>query len=129
MVYVYVSNQLVADRAEVNPYSIFSEAYASQFIEAPDEVQIGWTYINGVFAPYVPTPEEIQAQNKSTASQLLTETDWTTIPDVSNPDVSNPYLINSAEFAAYRSQVRAIAVNPPTTPAIFPAKPNEQWSS
>ena len=73
--------------------------------------------------------QQIAAQNKATASQLLTATDWTTIPDVADPAVSDPYLMNQAEYAAYRSQVRAIAVNPPTTPAVFPTQPTSQWSN
>ena len=73
--------------------------------------------------------QQIQAQNKSQASALLTGTDWTTIPSVSDPAQSNPYLTNQAAFIAWRSQVRAIAVNPPTTPVTFPTQPVEQWSS
>ena len=72
--------------------------------------------------------QQIQAQNKATASQLLTESDWTTQASVADPAVSNPHLTNQADFLAYRSQVRAIAVNPPTTPATFPVKPTETWS-
>ncbi len=73
--------------------------------------------------------QQIQAQNKATASSLLTATDWTAIPDVADPLKSNPYLMNQSDFVAYRSTVRAIAVNPPTTPATFPTEPTEQWSS
>lgn len=73
--------------------------------------------------------QQIQAQNKQQASALLSATDWTTIPDVADPAVSDPYLMNQAEYAAYRSQVRAIAVNPPTTPAVFPTQPTSQWSN
>jgi hypothetical protein len=65
---------------------------------------------------------------KKQASQLLTATDWTTIPDVANPVVSNPYLLNQAEFAAYRSAVRMLAVYPVAAP-VWPVIPTEQWSS
>lgn len=73
--------------------------------------------------------EQIASQNKQRATELLYATDWTTIPDVSDPALSDPYLTNASEFAAYRSQVRAIAVNPPTTPAVFPATPAASWSN
>lgn len=79
--------------------------------------------------PAPPTPEQIQASNKQQATSLLKATDWTSIADVGNSQVSNPYLINQTAFLAYRSQVRAIAVNPPTTPVTFPTVPVEQWSS
>jgi hypothetical protein len=81
------------------------------------------------------TPDEIQARdqqemdtNKQQAEARLYETDWATIPDVSDPAVSDPYLANAAEFAAYRSQIRKIAVNPPVVVSEWPIKPNETWS-
>jgi hypothetical protein len=76
-----------------------------------------------------PATEEAEAKSacKSQAVALLQATDWTTIPDVADPAVSTPYLMNQAAFAAYRSQVRALAVNPVANP-VFPAQPNEEWS-
>lgn len=73
--------------------------------------------------------EKLRQQNKNKASNLLSETDWTTIPDVADPAVSNPYLSNAAEFAAYRSQLRQIAVYPPVTVDTWPTKPQEVWAS
>lgn len=78
--------------------------------------------------PPPPTPEEIQAANKAEAQQLLQATDWTATVDIADPQYSNPYLANQAEFLAYRSQVRAIAVNPPTTLVDpWPTLPTEDW--
>jgi hypothetical protein len=71
---------------------------------------------------------ELAANNKTQATTLLQQTDWTAIPDVADPAKSNPYLMNQADFVAYRSTVRAIAVNP-TFDAVFPEMPVEQWSS
>lgn len=62
------------------------------------------------------------------AKAILTATDWTSIPDVGNPDASNPYLVNQTTFIAYRSQIRALAVNPVANP-VWPSQPTEQWSS
>jgi len=72
-------------------------------------------------------PERNKAANKSQAEQLLKDTDWVEIPSVSNA-MNNPHLTNYDDFIAYRLAVRAIAVSPPTTPAAFPAKPDENWS-
>ena len=76
-------------------------------------------------------PATLDAQAKSWCKQqavtLLQATDWTTIPDVANPSASNPYLMNQGAFIAWRSQVRALAVNPVVNP-VFPAQPNEEWS-
>lgn len=63
---------------------------------------------------------------KKQASELLYATDWTTIPDVANP-ANTPYLMNQADFIAYRNTVRQLAVNPVVNP-VFPDKPTEQWS-
>ena len=71
---------------------------------------------------------ELAANNKTKATTILTNTDWTSIADVADPEKSNPYLMNQAEFISYRSTVRAIAVNP-TFDAVFPTEPNEVWSS
>lgn len=62
------------------------------------------------------------------AKTILTATDWTSIADVGNPEMSNPYLVNQAEFIAYRSTVRGYAVNPVVDP-VWPTMPTEQWSS
>ena len=75
---------------------------------------------------WVSTQETIAKENcKKEASAILYETDWTTIPDISD-STQTPYLINQAEFISWRSQIRALAVNPVASP-VFPPKPNEVW--
>ena len=94
--------------------------------ECPDNCTTDWTYVNGVFEPPVvpvPTAEE----NKATASNLLSATDWTTIADVGNPAMSNPYLSNQAEFIAYRNAVRQYAVYPVAGEITWPTVPVENW--
>lgn len=66
-----------------------------------------------------------KAECKQQASELLYETDWTTISDVADP-ANSPYLTNQTEFIAWRNQIRALAVNPVADP-IFPPKPDEIW--
>ena len=73
-------------------------------------------------------PEELLFKCKSVAASLLSQTDWTAIPDVADPLKSNPYLMNQPEFVAYRSTVRNLAVNPVVDP-VWPTVPTEQWSS
>lgn len=125
--YAIIENSLV-----VNVTIASAEFAQSQgWIEMPEYVNgnavgIDWIYSNGVFTP-PPTPD-YSAQNKEQAESLLKETDWTATIDIADPAYSNPYLTNQAEFLSYRSAVRSIAVNPPTTLAEFPNKPVEQWS-
>ena len=122
--YAIIENTLVTNVAVADAEFAQSQGWVS----CPDEVGPGWTYVNDVFAPpapYVPSAED----NKVKAVQLLQATDWTTIADVADPALSNPYLTNQAAFFAYRSALRAIAVNPTTGDLTWPTKPQEQWSS
>ena len=74
--------------------------------------------------------EEQEAKNacKAQASQLLFDTDWTTIPDVANPSDSNPYLTNQREFMTWRSEIRQLAVNPVVAP-VWPTQPTPAWGN
>ena len=74
--------------------------------------------------PHVTTAEE----NKAAAMAHLAGTDWVNQPDVTNTDI-NPHLLNHAEFITYRSQIRAIAVNPVAGDLTWPTEPTPQWSS
>lgn len=72
------------------------------------------------------TEEEIAAQEaskkakvKAQAMALLSETDWTQMPDVA--------LVNKDAFTTYRAELRAIALNPPVEVTEWPVKPEEQW--
>jgi len=68
-------------------------------------------------------------QNKQQASSLLSATDWTSIPSVSDPAQSNPFLANQAAFLEYRNPLRAIAVNPPVVVESWPVEPDEVWET
>ena len=72
---------------------------------------------------------KIKQSNKQKAKDLLSETDWTTISDVSSPDKCNPYLSNPSDFISYRNALRAIVFNPPDTEIEFPAIPEEIWQT
>lgn len=90
----------------------------------------GWTVTTMTPEQKAQHDAQVQAQNKQQATQLLTNTDWTAIPSVADPQQSNPYLANQNAFLSYRSQVRAIAVNPPTTPVTtWPTLPVEVWET
>ena len=72
--------------------------------------------------------ESAKAAVKSRAMSLLQETDWIELGDVTNRD-NPPYLVNKADFTAYRQQLRAISIDPPVTVEQWPVKPQEVWSS
>jgi hypothetical protein len=129
-----MTNYAVIENTLVTNVTVSDAEFAQSqgWIACSNNVNIGWSYIDGQFVaptPPTPTPEEIQSQNKSTATFLLQQTDWTATVDIANPQYSNPYLTNQDAFLAYRSTVRNVAVNPPTTPVTFPTQPTAIWSS
>jgi hypothetical protein len=126
-----MSNYAVIENTLVTNVTVSDAEFAQSqgWVACANNVSIGWSYVNGQFVAPTPTPEEIQTQNKNTATGLLQQTDWTCTVDINNPQYSNPYLTNQDAFLAYRSTVRAIAINPPTIPAVFPTMPQEVWSS
>jgi hypothetical protein len=75
------------------------------------------------------TANQNQLKNKTDASTLLQQTDWTTIPDVSDPTKSNPFLANVSDFLTYRNTVRQTAINPPSILVEFPNTPEEVWET
>jgi len=127
MHYVYLTDNVVTDQSQIDPYKIFNTVYASKFIQAPDNVTFEWKLEDERWiAPPPPVGPTTVEVNKSQAMSLLQATDWVELPSVSDP-TSTPYLTNANEFLAYRSALRAIAVNPPSEPAVFPSKPDEVW--
>jgi len=84
-----------------------------------------WTVANTPVPPSPPTAEA----NKQTAITLLQQTDWTTIPDVSDPTKSNPYLSNVNDFVIYRNAVRQYALNPVAGEITWPVIPQEAWTT
>lgn len=99
----------------------------------PEKVAGQW-YTTWVVTTYDPeqqayVDEQCKQTNKQQASSLLSATDWTAIPSVADPAQSNPYLANQAAFLSYRSQLRAIAVNPPVVVDPWPTAPVEVWET
>ena len=118
--------------AQVEPDDkIFVVAEPLYWFTCPDDCNADTWYFNTQLhqcveiPPYVPSADD----NKNQAKQLLSETDWTTIPDVTDPTKSNPYLANSSDFVAYRNELRAIVFNPQAGWIDFPTIPNEDWQS
>ena len=92
-----------------------------------DTGEIGGTYLDGVITNPIPILVITAEMNKSYASNLLQQTDWTTIPDVADPSKSNPYLGNVNEFLVYRNKIRAIAINPVPGMLVWDPVPAPVW--
>lgn len=136
--YVLIENNKVTQAISGNPYHVYESQFASRFIEAPDYVIEGWTYDGSNFiGPSI--PEQLQLpqlptiiyhlENKNTAVNLLSQSDWVELPSVSDTN-KNPHLLNKLDFDNYRQQLRDIAVNPPDNfIENWPSLPVEHWSS
>jgi hypothetical protein len=72
MRFAYINNGMVFDSIEVRPETVFYPAYASLFIEVPDEVRSGWFYDGTTFSP-PPEPEPIPEPAAPTKEQLMAE--------------------------------------------------------
>ena len=83
-----------------------------------------WVHEDAKNAPVEPPISEI---NKMGAAIRLAASDWSALPDVADPTKSNPYLGNQTQFTSYRSQLRAMYTNPPSTPAVYPDAPKAVW--
>ena len=83
----------------------------------------------GPVAAYVPPPPSVPpaAANKAEAERRLAATDWVNQPDVYDP-ANTPHLTNRDAFIAYRSALRAIAVNPTEGNLEWPTEPASIWS-
>lgn len=98
MAWAFVQNKIVIDRVGVNPKSVFLPEYAAGFVQAPDEVDCGWTYDGVAFAPPMPPSREevlkkMSAESRALRDQRLVETDWTQAADVpqATKDKWSPY--------------------------------------
>lgn len=121
--YEEINEELPASISATDPYTHIQEIWVKG--NAGDYGPIA-EFVPEPIPPIIPPTAE---QNKQKAVNLLTESDWTATPSIADSQVSNPYLINQAEFLAYRSALREIAVNPQEGFITFPTKPNEQWSN
>jgi hypothetical protein len=59
--------------------------------------------------------------NKQQASSLLSETDYTDLPNTADK------ILNLPAILAYREALRLIALNPPITVDAWPVKPKTEW--
>ena len=74
MTKAFIQNGIVTDIARVDPFTIFSPAYAAQFVDAPDDVESGWTFDGSAWAAPVvppPTPEQLREQAKAARSAAV----------------------------------------------------------
>jgi hypothetical protein len=68
--------------------------------------------------PPPPTTEQLIAANEAKAKKLLSDSDWTQLPDVN--------LTNQSDWNTYRQALRVIATSPTATP-VWPVEPQVVW--
>ena len=81
MIYARTENGIVTDTLRVDPHTIFSSAYASQFAEAPDDVQRGWGFDGSDYTepePMQPSAEEVRTLAKLARAEAVSAIKVTT---------------------------------------------------
>lgn len=128
--YAIVQDNKVINTCAWDGVTPWTPPEGTQAVEIPEGVVagVGYSYIDGQFIAPVPTPIS-PADNAATANQILSATDWTSIPAVGDPNQSNPYLTNQTAWLYYRSKVRDISLNPPEGQVDWPTQPEELWSN
>lgn len=86
-----------------------------------------WRWVDGSLR-YEPQPKPPAFENKLEAERRLAATDWVNQPDVYDPS-NTPHLLNRDAFIAYRSALRAIAINPTAGEIVWPTEPSSEWST
>lgn len=76
-------------------------------------------YDTATAPPPEPTFEEKLSIQQERAKQLLLESDWAVLPDVS--------LANQTDWIAYRAELRALATTVTTLVEAFPVTPQVIW--
>lgn len=127
--YAIVENSVVTNTCAWDGVTPWQPPVGTQAVLIQEGVTagVGYHYINGEFIQPAPQPVT-PADNKATADQILSNTDWTSIPAVGDPNQSNPYLVNQSAWLYYRSKIRDISLNPPVGDVKWPTPPQEQWS-
>ena len=120
-----VLGKRVCDVADTT-FPVSNDYEWKQYSEVIDVYTGDWYWLDDKPVLYVRPPSV--GDIKRRADELLQETDWTAIDSIADPALSDPYLVNQTAFVEWRSQIRAIALNP-VIGTVFPEKPQEQWSS
>lgn len=119
-VYVHLKNDLIDDIVKVNPFTIFSEEYASEFIEAPDNVEYLWKYDGSNFTPSEESIQFIWDGIRKNRNVLLSESDTYVLPDrwaAMTPE-------KQQEWTTYRQALRDIPQTFATPEeVVWPNKP------
>lgn len=97
------------------------------WIDSPEDLDINTHGYDPVTQQFIEVPTPTIEQNKATAQAKIKSTDWVNQPDVYDPTY-DPHLLNRDEYLQYRSQIRAIAINPSAGPIEWPTEPTPQWS-
>ena len=93
-----------------------SEESQLPYIQAA--IDAGWEDVTANWPP-TPTPEEKKQLCVQTAKYLISQADWSVLPDVN--------LANKNDFVAYRAELRSLIINPVADP-VWPTEPQPVWS-
>jgi hypothetical protein len=119
--YVFLTDGVVTDRTQIDPYTVFEEHYASQFIEAPEEVEHFWTFDGTNWTPPPePTIEQRWEFVRFQRNGLLSQSDTNVLPDRWAAMTSE----KQQEWTTFRQELRDITKTFATPEeVVWPARP------
>jgi len=130
-IYQIKENGYYGDSKEIDPSEGAGKNWTYDKPSTPICEWVNYQWVEREREPFpisvIPSQEQEAKVIGQQATELLSITDWTALPSTGDPLQSNPYLINQEEFIAWRSQVRAIALNP-SYDSVIPTEPTEVWS-
>lgn len=104
MKYAFINEGVLQDVVMTHPSILFSEGYAKQFVEVPDDCINGWTFDGTTFSPPEgPTQEQKANFWRSVRNEKLSKSDWTQVSD--SPT-------DKTVWAAYRQSLRDVTKQP-----------------
>lgn len=59
MKYAYIQNNIAQEVVQSDPFMLFVEGYAAQFVEVPDSVFQGWRLVDGEWLEPLPVPVQV----------------------------------------------------------------------
>lgn len=137
--WVYVENGVVKDAIRVDPFSVFSTEYASQFIEAPLSVEIGWVLTETGFEPPPVVPPAppvwewyidigpffdrfrefkmpVLTSNDPAIQAILKDTQIRKWVDLKRPDVAQSLAYIGSKISGFTSAIQDEILNSPLLP-------------
>lgn len=106
----------------------FTPEFVSWLVEITDldpMPQVGWTYIDGVFAPWAPNPQDVLAANRAEQASLIAQASQVMAPILVSLQLGDPTDAETVRAKAWQAYYRALtAVDVTVVNPSWPVQPS-----